>query len=114
MDMLYQGGLKRASRPPLSNSRQSAKLVVMLLIAASCAILAPTPAVGQPIGNLKGVVSTPEKKPLSQAKISVTGSDLFAVSDTDGTFRITSLPRSEEHTSELQSPCNLVCRLLLE
>src|SRR5256885_7608899 len=24
------------------------------------------------------------------------------------------LHRSEEHTSELQSPCNLVCRLLLE
>src|SRR5256885_12961940 len=24
------------------------------------------------------------------------------------------IPRSEEHTSELQSPCNLVCRLLLE
>src|SRR5205807_7988318 len=29
----------------------------------------------------------------------------------DGMFRA---PRSEEHTSELQSPCNLVCRLLLE
>src|SRR5256885_6655346 len=32
--------------------------------------------------------------------------------------RRSSLPhtttRSEEHTSELQSPCNLVCRLLLE
>src|SRR5256885_8789873 len=27
---------------------------------------------------------------------------------------ILALPRSEEHTSELQSPCNLVCRLLLE
>src|SRR5688500_5915592 len=26
----------------------------------------------------------------------------------------TQIPRSEEHTSELQSPCNLVCRLLLE
>src|SRR2546426_9007896 len=26
----------------------------------------------------------------------------------------TRVPRSEEHTSELQSPCNLVCRLLLE
>src|SRR5256885_7162787 len=25
-----------------------------------------------------------------------------------------SMARSEEHTSELQSPCNLVCRLLLE
>src|SRR5256885_11628875 len=23
-------------------------------------------------------------------------------------------PRSEEHTSELQSPCNIVCRLMLE
>src|SRR5256885_10366811 len=29
-----------------------------------------------------------------------------------GMLGITS--RSEEHTSELQSPCNLVCRLLLE
>src|SRR5688500_1533143 len=28
--------------------------------------------------------------------------------------RIFSGIRSEEHTSELQSPCNLVCRLLLE
>src|SRR2546426_4189323 len=28
--------------------------------------------------------------------------------------RLESQGRSEEHTSELQSPCNLVCRLLLE
>src|SRR2546426_6917441 len=27
---------------------------------------------------------------------------------------VSQFPRSEEHTSELQSPCNLVCRLLLE
>src|SRR2546426_8506402 len=27
---------------------------------------------------------------------------------------LSDLVRSEEHTSELQSPCNLVCRLLLE
>src|SRR5256885_8642170 len=39
----------------------------------------------------------------------------------DGTVRAiadamvsSGLKRSEEHTSELQSPCNLVCRLLLE
>src|SRR3989454_4498389 len=31
-----------------------------------------------------------------------------------GQGTITGLARSEEHTSELQSPCNLVCRLLLE
>src|SRR5256885_3837830 len=29
-------------------------------------------------------------------------------------MRFRTLARSEEHTSELQSPCNLVCRLLLE
>src|SRR2546426_3185921 len=30
------------------------------------------------------------------------------------TWAAATLSRSEEHTSELQSPCNLVCRLLLE
>src|SRR5256885_8390085 len=45
-------------------------------------------------------------------------------SDPAGTVRVakvawrvswdTPSTRSEEHTSELQSPCNLVCRLLLE
>src|SRR5256885_11207420 len=30
------------------------------------------------------------------------------------TEQMENTPRSEEHTSELQSPCNLVCRLLLE
>src|SRR5256885_8968406 len=31
-----------------------------------------------------------------------------------GIIHVKDLLRSEEHTSELQSPCNLVCRLLLE
>src|SRR5256885_6501239 len=31
-----------------------------------------------------------------------------------GAPAVRGLGRSEEHTSELQSPCNLVCRLLLE
>src|SRR5256885_11988381 len=31
-----------------------------------------------------------------------------------GSFLAPLEARSEEHTSELQSPCNLVCRLLLE
>src|SRR5256885_10843142 len=37
------------------------------------------------------------------------GGDLGQRDDDDG-----HQGRSEEHTSELQSPCNLVCRLLLE
>src|SRR5688500_13928792 len=32
----------------------------------------------------------------------------------DAELAVACLDRSEEHTSELQSPCNLVCRLLLE
>src|SRR2546426_9204335 len=42
------------------------------------------------------------------------------LTEPDGRLRITDFGlgqhvlRSEEHTSELQSPCNLVCRLLLE
>src|SRR5205807_9474720 len=31
-----------------------------------------------------------------------------------GVLKTKGTSRSEEHTSELQSPCNLVCRLLLE
>src|SRR5256885_438292 len=34
--------------------------------------------------------------------------------DTPGAPASTAPARSEEHTSELQSPCNIVCRLLLE
>src|SRR2546426_4208442 len=37
------------------------------------------------------------------------GAKLFGVN-----FAALEVVRSEEHTSELQSPCNLVCRLLLE
>src|SRR5256885_11863364 len=32
----------------------------------------------------------------------------------EGLLHVEARSRSEEHTSELQSPCNLVCRLLLE
>src|SRR5688500_19478387 len=38
------------------------------------------------------------------------GEEKSATGDAEFSFEV----RSEEHTSELQSPCNLVCRLLLE
>src|SRR5256885_8586287 len=42
------------------------------------------------------------------------GSEPFKTADQE-VFHVVEMPvRSEEHTSELQSPCNLVCRLLLE
>src|SRR3989454_7431647 len=56
------------------------------------------------------------------AKVAVLSSGLYgtisgsSVADcyATGSFTIPLMKRSEEHTSELQSPCNLVCRLLLE
>src|ERR1039457_7408245 len=48
----------------------------------------------------------------------VCSSDLTATPPPHTPLALTTQPRatrrSEEHTSELQSPCNLVCRLLLE
>src|SRR2546426_1292659 len=38
----------------------------------------------------------------------------WEVGDESRVLRARQEIRSEEHTSELQSPCNLVCRLLLE
>src|SRR5205807_10124781 len=38
----------------------------------------------------------------------------LGISQYDALNRQVTAARSEEHTSELQSPCNLVCRLLLE
>src|SRR2546426_6087232 len=40
--------------------------------------------------------------------------DSYAVNSANNGPYGDALLRSEEHTSELQSPCNLVCRLLLE
>src|SRR2546426_5984424 len=40
----------------------------------------------------------------------IAGAVVLFCSLATGEYRV----RSEEHTSELQSPCNLVCRLLLE
>src|SRR5205807_10644339 len=42
------------------------------------------------------------------------GIDWSVVTGGGGLSPTHSTTRSEEHTSELQSPCNLVCRLLLE
>src|SRR2546426_2733246 len=38
----------------------------------------------------------------------------FGEDESDRSLDALRQARSEEHTSELQSPCNLVCRLLLE
>src|SRR5256885_12369877 len=45
--------------------------------------------------------------------LGIIGHAIYQISFING-LALTTAGRSEEHTSELQSPCNLVCRLLLE
>src|SRR2546426_8026388 len=58
-------------------------------------------------------VWVPQRRALLYVSNRDGGRDVYAVTVTTSGGSA-SPPRSEEHTSELQSPCNLVCRLLLE
>src|SRR3989454_6001773 len=68
---------------------------------------------------------TPRIRPLEETTVEGRGDAKILLIDISGVLSDEALSpvltlgasppsRSEEHTSELQSPCNLVCRLLLE
>src|SRR2546426_3404707 len=64
---------------------------------------------------------TTTSTPASSRRVSFSSGSLRNLSSTPGAStrrgcgsKVSTTARSEEHTSELQSPCNLVCRLLLE
>src|SRR5260370_30920673 len=83
----------------------------LVVLAAAAFAQAPTPPVSyssiaelnQMLSNLQQA-SQATQEDLSRLRIEKWKTDSDA----------TNLPRSEEHTSELQSHLNLVCRLLLE
>src|SRR5256885_16860995 len=58
-------------------------------------------------GQVEGTIDSPGK--LSVGEHAQINGEIRAKS-----VKVRGKVRSEEHTSELQSPCNLVCRLLLE
>src|SRR2546426_4092917 len=67
--------------------------------------------IGQPFDDPKYFWARPSATtPFAYNAGSSSGSNL---SPTNADL-VKAVQRSEEHTSELQSPCNLVCRLLLE
>src|SRR5256885_10082968 len=51
-------------------------------------------------------------RPAGKGQLPRFDGDIFAAESMNESRRLRQ-SRSEEHTSELQSPCNLVCRLLL-
>jgi iron complex outermembrane receptor protein len=64
----------------------------ILVPVALLAILLSTQVAAQEQGILRGSVATAARTPLPQAHISVVGTTIRAVADTDGTFRIAALP----------------------
>src|SRR2546426_10456176 len=62
------------------------------------------------VDALRGATGSPRLVAVAQAP----SMGLVLRAEKLGVLDVLALPRSEEHTSELQSPCNLVCRLLLE
>jgi hypothetical protein len=85
--------LLRSLAPPAGRKlRIVAARILLLLPLASPLVLGSALAAAQEPGVLRGTVSTAEKRPLPQARISIVGTVLAAVSDTDGTFRIGALP----------------------
>src|SRR2546426_9454635 len=101
--------IRRPPRSTLFPTRRSSDLVRgrragRTLLIGDAPLLAPD--------TVRIHVSTPRlhlNDPVDPVPLAIRGTDnvRFGVTTTDSS----GTPRSEEHTSELQSPCNLVCRL---
>src|SRR3989454_1520753 len=85
----------------------------------SSSVLITTVYYGASAETVRGFLTTPIERAVS----AISGVDYVESTSRAGVSTITvhlklnhnsTAARSEEHTSELQSPCNLVCRLLLE
>src|SRR6266566_921041 len=113
---------------PMNFTPSGTRTVKSTLTSLSCVLMCP-PSPGShrfsrrpSLGYTAQIVTPPSSSTTSI--LTSSGSERWAcftavtsVSPLPATARtspFTPLIRSEEHTSELQSPCNLVCRLLLE
>src|SRR5256885_10527595 len=65
-------------------------------------------------GDLTSLAVIPEGHPGRAVFVSRSAGVLAGLPAARLIFALVDPGRSEEHTSELQSPCNLVCRLLLD
>ena len=72
--------------PRLSRKHASAAFL------SAVVTLVPLTARTQESGSLTGVVTTTDRRPLGHAKISIVGTALVAVADTEGVFRLGSVP----------------------
>src|SRR5688500_8701471 len=68
---------------------------------------------GDSVDNIPGIPGIGPKTAAALLQVFSSLEELYEGLDRVGALPIRGAARSEEHTSELQSPCNLVCRLLL-
>src|SRR2546425_5806172 len=103
--------------PPFLATRRTARggvvaIRIPLFALALAAFVAVAGAAAQQRQITGQITSSATREPMAGVNVTVTGTAFAAVSNADGRYAI-SPPRSEEHTSELQSLAYLVCRLLL-
>src|SRR5256885_13996421 len=123
--MLYVGFLQK----PFNDAKLETLLIVALAFIVITAatvpiflrwaqsIFMPLERVTATIGEVEsGNLSARTKLPASADEIGRVAGHLDTLLDQiqERDRQLREWNRSEEHTSELQSPCNLVCRLLLE
>src|SRR5688500_19467348 len=107
-------------RVPHKSFQFGSLVIVLASLMMALTISFPANAQSGPSGSLTGAVQDPNGAHLPGVNVTVrnsaTGATRTVTTDNEGRWTIPGLSvgRSEEHTSELQSPCNLVCRLLLE
>src|SRR2546426_5956785 len=99
---------------PMMRRLRTALLAVLFLVPAlpAVAVTRPSPP------RLPPNAVSPLPSYVRRVEPAVVGLRVKARADAPSSQRLgarrATMARSEEHTSELQSPCNLVCRLLLE
>src|SRR5256885_4512079 len=89
--------------PPFFRSRKASCLAVVLAVVPPSGLASPEIVLPLKLAGHFAII---------MAKVDgLEGPLIFGTGDSPA---VVLQQRSEEHTSELQSPCNLVCRLLLE
>lgn len=100
MDTIRHAKLQRRSpgHPTSCRLREIlAPKLSLLALAASFGVGSPLNSLrAQESGGLKGVVTTPEKKPVPLARVRLVGTTMATMADTDGTFRMFALPQGEQ------------------
>src|SRR5215467_8263481 len=107
---------------PAPNQQATAKTKAAILLFILCCLLSTGPlAFEAPSPGWRDDISRRSDQRFAALKANLPASGVVGYIGETGDsatpdYYLTqyALARSEEHTSELQSPCNLVCRLLLE